>query len=174
MNLARSNEVRYSYDWKKLLRVLIPITSVVVTAVSAFVIVLAELDLQTDASSPYWSILGVNVGLVLAFFGLNWDVYSDARRDVISMVAINIGALVPSTLTGLSTHQWGRVLGLQGLACVGFTWGWSLSRSVTRRYGIERSNLLSVVRTMFSMMLVVCATFVYILLHIVELEVSSP
>jgi len=169
MNTAKNVEVRF-YDQRKLLRILISIVSVVVTAISTVGAIVAEVALQTGSSLPYLSILGVTMGWALAFFGLNWDVYSETRRDLFSMFAINISVLVPGTLLGISTHQWNAVLRVVGMACVGFTWGWYLSKSVTRRYGLERNNLLSTIRTVLSMMLVACATYVYILLHVAEMR----
>lgn len=174
MNLAKSNEVEH-YDRKKLLRMLISIFSVVVTAVSAFVVVAAEanlrLSLQMDRPLPFLSLLGVHLGLILLFFGLNWDVYSDTRRDTFTMAIISIGALLPSALTGFSTHHWPEASRLVAMACLGFALGWSLSRGMTRRYGIQRSNLLSIVRTALSAALVLYATLAYILLAVAALEV---
>lgn len=171
MDLAGSRDVEGQDDSRKLIHGLVQVASVLIAAVGVSMIVLAELNLQVEefnTLSLHWSILGVDAGLVIAFLGLNLDLYH-ARHGVTSRVLVNIATLVPSALIGFSTHQWGRVLELIVLACVGAVLGWFISRRIVHRHKIEGDGLLSaVVRTTLSGMLVWFAALAYTVLPKVE------
>lgn len=168
------NNVKQRRDGGGWVQGLTHIASVVVTAVSSFVVVLAGLHLKVG-QIELWSIIGVDVGVTLAFLGLNLDTYSASRRDVIPVALVNIAVLTPSTLTGFSTHQWSRALKMIGLACVGCVGGWGLSRWIVRQSGSEEKDQLlplAIVRLALSGMLVILTMLAYILLPMLEIEMT--
>lgn len=151
-------------------------TSILVTAVSSFLVVFAELNLEMeeiDMLSPFWSIIGVSLGIALVFLGLNIDTYSVSRRDIIPMIIFNLAILIPGILLGFTSHQWGRALSVMGLACVGGVGGWSLSQLIIQQSWYEGKEKipLAIARQALSGMITLLTMVLYIMLPLLEKEI---
>jgi hypothetical protein len=155
------------------LSLLLPVAGGVLAALASALLIACDVRLRLPDASRFWNTAGVILGLLLAFLGLNVDVYSASRRDLFSMLAINFAVLLPATLIGLTTGQGGRVGGLLGLAGAGIALGWSISRELTRRCGLERGELTSLLRTVVAEAFVISATIAHVLLPLTRIALPS-
>jgi len=143
------------------------IVSVLGAALASGTAVLADFAVRLDKLSICGGVLLVVGGLLLSFFALNLGIYSGSRRDLTSTLLVTAMAMLPAVLIGISRLQWDRASLVFGMALVGWSGGWRLSRRLPT---VERAHgVISQLRPALAMVCVTFGAFIYVIAPSLEI-----